>query len=242
MNLKQNFIWICQQLVMLLKLVWLNSINQYRMLLRQEKASQLPEIMKGNNADYLSTLQTNMLFLLILIREMTHIIVFLPKELLKEFGNFVLMLMLVESQSLKPQNGIKNSRKQILSLVKMVKEFWDSPNIIFLKINILKTLNSILKKKTLSLNNNVLLVFFHLLIHQEMLFHMLSWNADLLVSRLSWLLEISLLLLPQLPNNATLSLKNLSMKLLKELEKLLKNALKCQTQSSFMVMNSQKWL
>lgn len=122
-NLKLNFISTCQQLVTLLKLVWLSSSNLFRMLPKPDNFSQLSEIMKISNADFLSTPQTNMLFLLTLTKEMTHIIVFSPRELLKEFGSFVLMLMLVENQFQKQQNGTINLKKPTLNLVKMVKEF-----------------------------------------------------------------------------------------------------------------------
>lgn len=93
------------------------------MLPKLDNFSQLSEIMKISNADFLSTPQTNMLFLLTLTKEMTHIIAFSQRELLKEFGSFALMLMLVESQFLKQQNGIINSKKPTLNLVKMVKEY-----------------------------------------------------------------------------------------------------------------------
>lgn len=142
------------------------------MLLKQDNSFQSLEIIKESNADFLSIQLTNMLSLSTLTEERTHIIVFLLKELLKEFGNFVLMLMLAENLFLKLLNGIKNSKRQMLSLVRTVKEFWVLLNIIFLKTNTLKISSSILKKKTLNLNNNVLLVFFHLLIHQEMLYLM----------------------------------------------------------------------
>lgn len=173
-NSKLNFISICQQPVTLLKLVSSNSSNQSQMLPKLETYSQLPEIMKTNNADFLSIPLTNMLFQSTPTKEMTHIIVFLLKVLLKEFGNFVPMLTLVESQFLKLLNGIKNSKRPMLSLVKMVKEFWVLLSIIFLKKNILKISSLILKRKTSNLSNNASSVFFHLLILQEMLFLMLS--------------------------------------------------------------------
>lgn len=122
-NSKLNFISICQQPVTLLKLVSSSSSNQSQMLPKLETYSQLPEIMKTNNADFLSTPLTNMLFQSTLTKEMTHIIVFSLKVLLKEFGNFVPMSTLVESQFLKLLNGITNSKKLMLNLVKMVKEF-----------------------------------------------------------------------------------------------------------------------
>lgn len=173
-NSKLNFISICQQPVTLLKLVSSSSSNQSQMLPKLETYSQLPEIMKTNNADFLSIPLTNMLFQSTLTKEMTHIIVFSLKELLKEFGNFVPMSMLVESQFLKLLNGITNSKKPMLSLVKMVKEFWVLLSIIFLKKNILKISSLILKRKTSNLSNNASSVFSHLLIHQEMLFLMRS--------------------------------------------------------------------
>lgn len=122
-NSKLNFISICQQPVTLLKLVSSSSSNQSQMLPKLETYSQLPEIMKTNNVDFLSIPLTNMLFQSTLTKEMTHIIVFSRKVLLKEFGNFVPMSTLVESQFLKLLNGIINSKKLMLNLVKMVKEF-----------------------------------------------------------------------------------------------------------------------
>lgn len=64
-----------------------------------------------------------MLIQSILIEDKTQYIVFSPKVPQKEFGNYVLTLMLVESQYLKLQNGIKNSSKLTLNLVKTEKEF-----------------------------------------------------------------------------------------------------------------------
>jgi len=93
------------------------------MLPKPDNFSQLSEIIKISNADFLSTPQTNMPFLSTLTKEMTHISVFSPRELLKEFGSFVLMLMLVESQFQKQQNGTINLKKPTLNSVKMVKEF-----------------------------------------------------------------------------------------------------------------------
>lgn len=134
-------------------------------------------------------------FLLILMKDRILIFVFLPKELHKESGNYVHTLMLEENQCSKLPNGIKNSKKLISNLVKMEKEFQVSQNIIYLKINILKTLNLIWKNKTFSLNNNVLQEFFLSLIPQEMLFHMLFLSADQLALKLSWSQEINQLLL-----------------------------------------------
>ena len=83
------------------------------------------------------------------------------RVLLKEFGNDARMWMLEENQFPKLKNGTENSNRLTKNLVKMVKEFLVLPNIIYQKINIQKTLNSIYKNQTLNSISNVLLVFFH---------------------------------------------------------------------------------
>jgi hypothetical protein len=52
-----------------------------------------------------------------------HIIAFLQKEHLKEFGNYAQPLMREESQSQWVHNGIINFRKPMQALVKMDREF-----------------------------------------------------------------------------------------------------------------------
>lgn len=112
--------------------------------------------MKERSVDCPSTLPINMLSLLTNTTDLTLIIAFLPREHQKESGNYVLMWMLEDNQSQRPKNGIESSKKLMLSSEKMVKESWDSLNIISQKINILKDSDLTLKSKISSSNNNVL--------------------------------------------------------------------------------------
>lgn len=57
------------------------------------------------------------------IKHQIHIIAFLQKEHLKEFGNYALPLMREESQSQWVHKLIINFRKPMPALVKMDREF-----------------------------------------------------------------------------------------------------------------------
>lgn len=158
---RQSFIWICLQLVTLLKPVSSNSSNRFPMSSRPDNNSQLLETMKENNADCLSTPQTSTPFLSTLTRELILIFVFSQREPLKESGNSVLTSMSEERQSLKLKNGTGILNNRTLSLVKMVKEFLVSLNTISLRTSIQRITSLTWKNKTLNSNNNALSEFFH---------------------------------------------------------------------------------
>lgn len=69
------------------------------MSLKQDNNSQSSETFKVNNADSLSTPQTNTLFRSTLTEERTQIIASSQRELLNESGSYALMLTSEESQS-----------------------------------------------------------------------------------------------------------------------------------------------
>jgi hypothetical protein len=109
--------------VTLLNLDLLNSSSPFRTFLQQETNILALEILKISNAGYPLILQINTLFLLMNMKDPIHIIAFLLKVLLKEFGKKVRMLMLEENQFQEIKNGKSFSKKQMKNLVETEKEF-----------------------------------------------------------------------------------------------------------------------
>lgn len=121
--LKICFILICQQQAMLHKQHWLNFINLLLTFNKQGLCILAQSIKKVNNADYYLIQQTNMLFQLINILPRIHNTVYLQKELLKRFGQCVLMFYKMAFLFQKMKFGIKDLNKRTKVLEKMVKEF-----------------------------------------------------------------------------------------------------------------------
>jgi hypothetical protein len=88
----------CQQPEMLPKQDSLNFSNPFLTLPRHEKNFLSQEIFRANNADFLSTLQINMLILSTNTKDKTRRTAFLQKGLHKEFGSCALTLTLMENQ------------------------------------------------------------------------------------------------------------------------------------------------
>lgn len=79
--------------------------------------------MKVKNVGFHLIRQISMPFLLINMKLLILIIVYLLKELQKEYGNCVHILIKMENRCLKLQNGNKNLNKQTELLETTVREF-----------------------------------------------------------------------------------------------------------------------
>lgn len=130
------------------------------MLLNSGKNIQLSEIIRENNAGCPSTPQINMLSRSMNIPLRIPTIACSLKELHREFGNFVLMLMKMVAPSPKMNPGRGNSHNLTNLLETMDRESSDLPNITFPKISTLSAINSTMKKLTLNSTSNVLLEFY----------------------------------------------------------------------------------
>lgn len=141
--------------------VSLSSSNLFQILQKLDSNIRLQKISKVNNVDCLSIQLTNSHFQLISMKGQIHIIVFLQKELPKEYGNCAQRSMKEEFQFLKLLNGIEGLRKPMLALVKMGREFLDLLSIIYQKINSQEDSDLIIKILTLTLKTKHLLEFSH---------------------------------------------------------------------------------
>lgn len=145
-------ILMLQLWVMLLKLLWLNSINLLKISLKQDHCILWVKIKTVLNQKCHSTQLTNMLFLLSDNKVLITIMLPTLRVPQKKFGNIVAESFIKENTKLLMLKKTKSSKLSILDSVRTVKEFWVSVCFHSTKKSSMKTSISTLQPQTTSIS------------------------------------------------------------------------------------------